>query len=191
MACPLERYSEVATLHSILNFWFSAPANKLWFKSTPGLDEKIRIKYESIWELASNDQLNHWQSTPEGSLALVIILDQFPLNMFRDTAKSFSTEKKAIEISRYAISNNFDSKLTSTKLPFLFMPLMHSESIDDQNISVVMFEKADLENNLRFAKHHRKIIQQFGRFPHRNKILNRTSTKEELEYLASPQVFKG
>ena len=71
------------------------------------------------------------------------------------------------------------------------MPLMHSESIDDQNLSVVMFEKADLENNLRFAKHHRKIIQQFGRLPHRNKILNRTSTKEELEYLASPQIFKG
>ena len=184
-------YSDVTTPNSILDFWFSEPASKYWFKSTSEFDEEIRIQYESTWGLASNNKLDHWQKTPEGALALIIILDQFPLNMFRGTAKSFSTEKKAIEISHFAISNRYDSKLTPIQLPFLYMPLMHSETLEEQTLSVSMFEKAGLESNLRFAKHHLAIIQRFGRFPHRNEILNRVSTKEELVYLASPEAFKG
>jgi len=112
-------------------------------------------------------------------------------NMYRGNAKSFSTEKKAIEITHYSISKHFDSLLEGKKLAFLYMPLMHSENINDQMLSVELFEKAGLENNLRFAKHHLKIIQTFGRFPHRNTILNRESTAEELEYLASSKAFKG
>ena len=111
--------------------------------------------------------------------------------MFRGTTKSFSTEKKAVEISHFSISCNFDSKLTPAQLAFVYMPLMHSENLDDQNLSVAMYEKAGLKNNLRFAKHHRNIIKQFGRFPHRNEILDRVSTLKELEYLDSPNAFKG
>lgn len=184
-------YSEVTTHNSILDFWFSEPASKRWFKSNSEFDEQIRNKFNPIWELASDNKLDHWQKIPESALALIIILDQFPLNMFRGTAKSYSTEKKAINITHFAISNKYDSKLTYIQLPFLYMPLMHSENFDDQTLSVSMFEKAGLESNLRFAKHHRTIIQQFGRFPHRNEILNRVSTKEELEYLASPEAFNG
>ncbi len=184
-------YSEVTTPNSILDFWFSEPTSKRWFKSTSEFDEEIRNKYEPIWEFASNNKLDHWQKISEGALALIIILDQFPLNMFRGTAKSFSTEIKAIEISHFAISNKYDLKLTPIQLPFLYMPLMHSENLEDQNLSVALFEKAGLENNLRYAKHHRNIIQKFSRFPHRNEILNRASTKKELEYLTSTKAFKG
>ncbi len=182
---------EAATPGSILTFWFSSPAKKYWFQPSSEFDDEIRIKFEYIWEQASQDLLDHWQSAPEGTLALIIVLDQFPLNMYRGTSKSFSTEHKAIELSHYAVANKMDMKLTNNQLSFLYMPLMHSENIDDQNLSVKLFEKAALESNLRFAKHHRDIIQIFKRFPHRNKILNRETTEEELKYLASPEAFMG
>ena len=141
--------------------------------------------------LAKENELLNWQQSAEGCLALAIILDQFPLNMFRGSAKSFSTEADAIKISHFAISKGFDEELDSSRLTFLYMPLMHSENIEDQNLSVELFSKSGLENNLRFAKHHRDIIKKYGRFPHRNLILNRTSTEEEIEYLKSPQAFTG
>ena len=164
---------------------------KLWFNSTTDFDNDIRTKYQTLWEQASNHQLDIWQETPSGSVALAIVLDQFPLNMFRGTAKSYSTENQAINVSRLAISKKYDHQLNSLELPFLYMPLMHSEDVNDQNDSVRLFEQAKLDKNIRFAKHHQNIILKFGRFPHRNKALNRTSTAEELEYLASAQAFKG
>ena len=179
------------TPDSILQFWFTSSVIKHWFKSTPEFDREIRSKFENVWCQASLNQFDHWKSTPEGVLALIIVLDQFPLNMYRGTTKSFSTVNKAIELAHYAISNGFDLKLPLNKVAFLYMPLMHSENLDDQNLSVRLFEKAGLESNLRYAKHHRDIIKKFQRFPHRNKILDRTSTVDELKYLASPQAFKG
>ncbi len=182
--------NDVITHKNILDFWFAESTKKLWFNSTTEFDDYIRLKYQALWKQASEGQLECWQNTPLGALALVIILDQFPLNMFRGTAKSFSTESHAIIISRAAISNNFDKQLSVTQLPFLYMPLMHSENLEDQNYSVHLIEQAKLEN-IRFAKHHRNIIEKYGRFPHRNEILVRKSTTEELEYLASSQAFKG
>ena len=175
----------------VLNFWFSEPVKKLWFKSTPKFDAEVHSKFHSLWLLAKEKQLTEWKENADGCLALVIVLDQLPLNMFRGDAKSFSTEADAIQISHFAISKNFDEELDPTRLPFLYMPLMHSENIEDQNLSVELFSKSGLEKNLRFAKHHRDIIKKYGRFPHRNLILNRTSTTEELEYLKSPQAFTG
>lgn len=187
----VEIKQQTISYKSIIEFWFNEPANKKWFKSTPEFDAKILEKYHLTWLQASNNQLDHWQETAESCLALIIVLDQFPLNMFRGTAKSFSTEAKAISVSRTAISNGFDKQLNSTQLSFLYMPFMHSEKLEDQNYSVKLFEQAVLEDNIRFAKHHRSIIERFGRFPHRNNILKRTNTPEELEYLRSPQAFKG
>ena len=187
----LNQKNEAISFKSVLDFWFSEPVNKLWFKSTPEFDTEVRNKYYSLWVLAKEKQLLDWQESAEGCLALTIILDQFPLNMFRGSAKSFSTEADAIQITRLSITKGFDKELNSVMLPFLYMPLMHSENIDDQNLSVKLFEKSGFENNLRFAKHHREIIKKFGRFPHRNVILNRTSTEEEIEYLKSPHAFTG
>ena len=152
---------------------------------------RILNEYESIWQQARDGHLESWQYTAEGCLALAIILDQFPLNMFRGKPESFSTESKAIEVSKWAISREFDKQLADDQVAFLYMPLMHSEDIDDQNLAVMKFETAGLKNNARFARHHRSIVERFGRFPHRNQILGRESTQEEIDWLASDEAFTG
>ncbi len=179
------------TAQSILDFWFSNTNKKHWFNSTVEFDQLIKSKFESIWESAAKRDLDDWKNDPESALALIIVLDQFPLNMFRGDKKSFSTETYAIEISLHCINNKFDKLIDIEKLSFLYLPLMHSENIEDQNLSVSLFERAGLEDNLKFAKHHRDIVKKFGRFPHRNAILNRVSDSDEIEYLNSPQAFKG
>lgn len=175
----------------VINYWYSERIKKHWFSSTPELDNEIKNRYEKIWESASIGQLDEWKNTPEGCLALIIIFDQFPLNMFRGEAKSFQTESKAIEVAMAAINSNFDKKLSNDKLSFLFLPFMHSENIEDQELSVKLFRKYNLVNNLKFAQHHRDIVQKYGRFPHRNKILGRENTKAESEYLMCKNSFKG
>jgi len=175
----------------IIDFWYSSDISIQWFNSTQTLDLRILNEYESIWQQARDGKLEAWQFSPEGCLALAIILDQFPLNMFRGKPESFSTESNAIEVSKWAISRNFDQQLPVDQLAFLYMPLMHSENTDDQNLSVMKFEAAGLENNARFARHHREIVKRFGRFPHRNEILGRESTQEEIDRLASDEAFKG
>ena len=115
--------------------------------------------------------------------------NQFPLNMFRGQAKSFKTEDMAVEVALNAINNGYDEELSDEKLLFLFMPLMHSENIDHQNLQVYLFQKYNF--NLEFSKHHRDIIKKFGRFPHRNEIFGRMSTMEELDYLLSDNAFRG
>lgn len=135
--------------------------------------------------------LNDWQNNPDGCLALVIILDQLPLNMFRGTAKSFTSEAKSRDVARRAIEQGFDQKIDAARLAFLYLPFMHSEDLADQDLSVQLFETAGLENNLHFAQHHREIVRRFGRFPHRNIILGRASTPEENDYLNSKEAFTG
>jgi len=175
----------------IIDFWYSDRIKKAWFSSTAELDNEILGKFESIWDKALLNKLDNWSDTPEGCLALIIILDQFPLNMFRENAKSFKTESKAIDIARKAVNSHFDRKIDKEKLAFLYMPFMHSEKLEDQDLSVKLYKQSNLDNNIRFAEHHREIIRKFGRFPHRNKILERKSTEEEFKYLASKNAFKG
>jgi len=164
---------------------------KYWFNSSPALDREIRDRYEKIWEAAKKGELDEWQNSPKACLALIILLDQFPLNMYRGEAKSFSTESLAIEMARDAVKKGFDKEINQSRLSFLYMPFMHSEKIDDQNLSVKLFTETGLESNLKFAEHHRDIIKRFGRFPHRNKALGRMSTPEEIAYLNSEKGFKG
>jgi len=175
----------------IVSYWYSDKVRKQWFSSTPELDAEILGKFEQIWVDAAQGNLIAWRSTPLGSLALVLIFDQFPLNMFRGEAKSFQTESDAIMVAREAINNNFDTQLSKQQLAFLFMPFMHSEQLEDQDMAVELFRQNDLKSNLKFAEHHRVIVKKFGRFPHRNGILGRESTKEEQEYLQSKGAFKG
>lgn len=141
--------------------------------------------------MAADRGLDDWKNQVESSLALIIVLDQFPLNMFRGSEKSFSTERYAIEITHHSIKRGFDKLIDKERLSFLYLPLMHSENLKDQYLSVKLFKQAELENNLKFALHHLGIIEKYGRFPHRNKILGRTSSTDEKEYLNSPQAFKG
>ncbi len=162
-----------------------------WFSSTPALDDAIREKFEALWRKAAAGELDGWKETPEGCLALAIVLDQFPLNMFRGRAESFRTEQQAVEIARFAIGKGYDQHLPAERLTFLYMPLMHSENLADQDLSVRLFEAAKLESNLLFARHHRELILKYGRFPHRNSLLGRQSTPDEVEYLASSGAFLG
>ncbi|OOZ37696.1 DUF924 family protein [Solemya elarraichensis gill symbiont] len=179
------------TPSDIIDYWYSDRLKKAWFASTPELDLEIKTRYEEVWHLAKNDALNGWRDSAEGCLALAIVLDQFPLNMFRGDPRSFETESKAIEISKFAVNKGFDKELKQETLPFLIMHLMHSENIEDQELSVKLFKQHNLTGNLRLAEHHRDLVRQFGRFPHRNIILGRESTKEEKHYLESNNAFKG
>ncbi|WP_455196917.1 DUF924 family protein [Kaarinaea lacus] len=175
----------------ILDFWFSEKVKPLWFNSTPDFDAQLKERYADIYRAALNGQLSKWQQTADGCVALVVILDQFPLNMYRGLPESFAGEALARDITRKAVSKGFDKQIPDEQKAFLYMPLMHSENIVDQDLSVQLFEAAGLTENLRFANHHRDIVQRFGRFPHRNKILGRTSTQAELDYLTSKDAFHG
>ncbi len=175
----------------VLNYWFSPMVSKHWFASTPALDTEIRERFETLWRLAAAGELDHWAETPAGTLALAIVLDQLPLNMFRGKPEAFSSERRAIELAQRAVARSDDQHLPPDRVLFLYLPLMHSENPADQDQSVMLFQRAGLAANLRFAEHHRGIVRRFGRFPHRNAILGRDSTPEELAYLASPEAFKG
>jgi len=179
------------TPKDILDFWYADDIRPQWFNSTQLLDKRILDDYEAVWNQARRGELDAWRQMAAGCLALVIILDQFPLNMFRGKPAGFATESQAIEISRWAISQGYDLQLPKDQVTFLYMPLMHSENMDDQNLSVARFEAADLQENAGFARHHRSIVDRFGRFPHRNEILGRDSTEDELQWLASDEAFKG
>ena len=178
-------------IDEILTYWFSEKMSAHWFSSTPEIDDQIRDNFSNLWEEAKAGKKDDWENSAEGCLALCIVLDQFPLNMYRGQSKTFSTEQLAVSVCKHAIENKFDEKIDKNRVAFLYMPLMHSENLADQDLAVALFEKADLEGNIRFAKHHRDLIIEFGRFPHRNKILERESTPEELKYLSSDRAFTG
>ena len=175
----------------ILDFWFSDEVRKLWFNSTEQFDSLLCERYLATWEQASQGELDHWLHSAEGCLALVIILDQFPLNMFRNNRKCFATEAQSRDVARVAIERGFDQQLTVEQRAFLYMPFMHSESLADQELALSLFDQPGLEGNLRFARHHCGIVEKYGRFPHRNKILGRESTAAEIEYLNSKEAFTG
>ena len=173
----------------ILRFWFSEETKVRWFNATAEFDQALGERFLPVFEQAEAGGLREWGDTPQGALALVIVLDQFPLNLFRHEARSFGTEAAAREVSAAAIARDFDQSLDPQGKTFLYLPFMHSENLDDQHRSVALFKAAGLQDNLRFARHHRDIVQRFGRFPHRNRILGRESTREEIAWLNSPQGF--
>ena len=177
------------TPSDVLDYWFSEKSKQFWFASTPQVDNEIKVRFEGVWEKAADGEFSQWRDTADGSVALIVILDQLPLNMFRSDPKGFQTENMAVEVALNAINNGFDEELNDERLLFLFMPLMHSENIDHQNLQVYLFDKYNF--NLEFSKHHRDLVKKFGRFPHRNEILGRMSTMEELDYLLSDNAFKG
>jgi uncharacterized protein (DUF924 family) len=175
----------------LLDFWFSPRVEKLWFHSTPAFDDELRQRFTVTYTSACNNELESWEQSAHGALALVILFDQIPLNIFRGEAQSFATESRARAVAERAIVRGFDAELTDSQKAFLYLPYMHSEQLADQDKSVELFKQAGLANNLRFAEHHREIVRRFGRFPHRNAILGRPSTPEELAWLSSKEAFKG
>ncbi len=181
----------LASPDGVLAFWFSEHARPLWFRATAAFDRELERRFGATVEAALAGRLDDWGGDAEPALALVIVLDQFPLNIYRGRARSFAGEQRAREIARRAIDLGYDAALNDEQKVFLYLPFMHSESLADQDLSVILFEAAGLHGNLRYARHHRDIVRRFGRFPHRNAILGRESTAEEIEYLNSPEAFTG
>ena len=168
------------TYDDVLGFWFSDATQPLWFDLTPAFDETIRQRFGALYVRAVNGELAPWCSEPLSALALVIVLDQFPRNMFRNDAHSFASDPQALAVARQAVDRGFDRALGPNQHQFLYMPFMHAENLADQEISVRLFTALGNANNLDFAVRHRDIVARFGRFPHRNALLGRRSTPEEL-----------
>lgn len=185
--------SEVA---QILDFWFSNPqapagTRKVWFAKDPNFDQLICSRFQNDYQAAATGQLDQWQESPQGCVALILLLDQFPRNMFRDTPAAFDTDPQALAVTEHAIRHSFDQKLPPLQRWFLYIPLMHSENLNYQNQSVQLFaqlrdQASETASAFSYAVRHQEVIKQFGRFPHRNNILNRASTFEEVEFLKQP-----
>lgn len=175
----------------LVEFWFSPEARRRWFDSTPEFDAQLRERFLGDWEAARDGLHAHWEQSAIGALALVILLDQIPLNIFRDSARRYSTAESARETADRAISRGFDQSLSDEQKSFLYLPFMHSEGLEDQERSVALYRAAGLQESLKWALHHREVIRRFGRFPHRNRILGRTSTEAERTWLASEGAFSG
>ncbi len=176
---------------SILDFWFSARVRPLWFRSTPEFDAEVRQRFVDTWQAARVNALKDWEDSASGALTLVIVLDQLPLNMYRGRPEAFATEVAARDVARRAIARGFDGALDNSRRVFLYLPFMHSEDSADQDYSVRLFAQPGMEDTLKWAQHHRDIVQRFGRFPHRNALLGRASSAAEIAYLESEAAYHG
>ena len=183
----------------ILSFWFGQPRDdkeyfdewhSRWFAYDPQFDQVVRDRFLSDYRLAAERKLMDWQNQPHSGLALILLLDQFPRNMFRGEPGAFATDSLAREVTEFLIRSMFDQQLLPVERMFIYLPLMHSETLSDQQRSVTLYRQLAQEttylNVVPFATQHLEIIRRFGRFPHRNAILGRPSTLEEAEFLRQP-----
>lgn len=173
----------------ILAFWFSPRVAADWFRRNPQLDDGIRREFGETYALARANKLAAWSNSAEGALALVILLDQFSRNMFRGAPAAFAADTQALASAHAAMARGFDRKVAKEQRHFFYMPFMHSEQLDMQEKSVELFQELGDEGGIDYAIQHRDIIAEFGRFPHRNQMLGRVSTLEEIEFLKAHKGF--
>ena len=173
-------------IDAVLNFWFEEIQPEQWWQKDLEFDRLIQARFGDLHQQAMLGELFDWRQTSRGSLAEVIVLDQFSRNIFRDQPESFASDPLALALSQFAISKGLDSELGNTERVFLYMPFMHSESALIHEQAVALYESIGIESNLDFELKHKAIIDRFGRYPHRNEILGRASTAEELEFLKQP-----
>lgn len=174
------------TPKDVLDFWYDPANQPFWFKKSATFDEAVRQRLGDAHAAAAAGRLDNWRTTPEGALALVILLDQVPRNIHRGTARAFATDGAALAIAAAAIDDGLDRQLDSDQRLFLYLPLEHSEELEDQERSVALFTAIGNARLTDYAVRHRDIIARFGRFPHRNALLGRASTAEELRFLEEP-----
>lgn len=174
------------TVQDILHFWFEQTKPVQWFQVNSDFDTAIRDRFGDVYEQGAMGIFDDWKTGPDGCLALCILLDQFPRNMYRETPKAFATDGKALVVAKLALSKGFDQVLSPAKRRFLYLPFEHSENLIDQRKCVELFEKMKNDDPLGYdyAVRHLKVIEKYGRFPHRNAILSRANTPEEDTYLA-------
>lgn len=177
----------MTTALDVLDFWFSDHARNRWFERDPSFDVEIRDRFLPAMQAAAEGRLDDWRRTPEGALALIVLLDQFPRNVHRGTAQAFATDAKARAVARHAVDAGFDADWDEDHRLFCYLPFEHSEDIEDQKTAVALFrERSRNPRYVDYAERHHDIIERFGRFPHRNAILGRESTAEEAAFLLEP-----
>lgn len=167
----------------VLTFWRQAGQDK-WYTKDDAFDAEVRRRFLPSWEAARAGGLASWEVTDDGTLALVIVLDQFPRNMFRNSARAFATDPLARAVTAGALVKGFDSAFPDLR-SFFYLPFEHSEDMADQERAVALYKAAGDADNLKWAEIHADIIRRFGRFPHRNAVLGRTTTPEEQAFLDS------
>lgn len=189
----------------IIDYWFGSDPDDavaarekgdMWWRSSAAIDDDIRTRYAVLVESAGRGELDEWASTPRGLLALILLMDQFPRNIYRNTPRAFTFDPAARALCRDGIAQGTDLRLRPIERVFYYLPLEHSESMPDQDDSVRLFSELARDaapehrelfaNYLRYAERHREIIARFGRFPHRNRILGRASAEEEIAFLQTP-----
>lgn len=168
----------------VVNFWIEA-GPKRWFKKDAGFDAQIRSRFEAAHHAAARRELDGWAETSQGVLALLLLLDQFPRNMFRESAHAFATDPLARHFARIAVDAGFDTEVDRGLRCFFYLPFEHSESLADQDLACALLEALGDADFYKWALLHRGIIQRFGRFPHRNTSLGRETTENEAEFLRS------
>jgi uncharacterized protein (DUF924 family) len=186
------------TPEMVYDFWFGGPdraefgqSRKAWFVKDSAFDAEVRSQFLATLEAAERGEMMHWRDAPKRCLSLVLLLDQFPRNIFRDTPRAFATDAMALEVARDALAQGHDQAVSSIERIFFYLPFEHSESLADQEHCVALVQAlvdADPARTdfLDYAKRHRDVIARFGRFPHRNRILNRASSDAEIEFLKQP-----
>ncbi len=170
----------------VLTFWFEELSSKDWFNKNLDLDREMRRRFSEVHAKGACGELYTWRQEPEGRLAEIIVLDQFSRNIFRGTPAAFAYDAIALVLAQEALTHKTLELLPSQQKPFLIMPFMHSESLEIHKVAVELFSLPGLEKNLDFELRHKRIIEQFGRYPHRNKILGRESTEAERVFLEQP-----
>jgi len=181
----------------VLDFWFGAQnapdygkPRKAWFRKDEAFDAEIRLRFAATHAAADSGALDSWQHAAPSCLALIIVLDQFSRNMFRGTPRAFASDARALAVAQHAVARGFDRELSPVQRMFVYLPFEHSERLEDQKRSVELFDTLrgvpELTDSIPYAQRHYDVIARFGRFPHRNAILGRPSTAEELEYLKQP-----
>ena len=181
----------------VLRFWFGDPSDasfgqprKQWFAKDTQFDAQVQAEFGALHAALASGAHPEWQDQPRTCLAYVIVLDQFSRNLFRDDPRAFAHDARSLAASRQAVARGFDNQLQPIERVFLYMPFMHSEALSDQDLCITLFERMGdapgAPENLRYAKLHRDIIARFGRFPHRNHVLGRASSAEEIAFLKQP-----
>ena len=176
-----------------MDFWFGSSSvgfRDEWFRKDAAFDAAIRDRFRTTYERAARGEFDKWCSVAHGALALVIVLVQVPRNLIRDDARAFATDARARAVASESVARGFDGELSTVQRVFMYLPFEHSEVLADQERSVLLFESMEDAKErdavIEYARRHRDIIRRFGRFPHRNRALGRTSTPEEMAFLATP-----
>lgn len=170
-------------IRQVLDFWFHEDTKPHWFEPTPEFDRAVRRRFAKLLARAVTGELDGWRASAEGCLALCILLDQVPRNIFRGDARAFAADERALAVAEHALARGFDRELQPDRKLFLYLPFMHSEQLANQLRALALYESAGLNEGARYAREHLEIIRRFGRFPHRNEALGRPTTDDEAEFL--------